>query len=271
MIVQTAVEGEPHFIIFQTDHAAMCGQFADAFGNREFAGLDPFDPMMYVAVHHDDGWLAVDPFVMMDPAKGLPYHLTETPLSYLLQTSAGSPAINEQYHSYSGMMSSMHTVGLFHGRYSVSDKVYIETVPEDLMTATDEMLMAEFDRQDRLKKRVEADPKTAVLVQDDVLFHNYKLLQFFDTLALYFQMTHEAARGDAYFQKVPRAIKDDVTITLKRVEKGVYTLSPYPFREDKFTVSYRGRFMQPQPDNTDLKTLMGETEPVIESITLMPS
>lgn len=270
MIVQTAPEGAPHLIVFQTDHAALCGQMAASFGNEKFDEPDPFDVMAYVAAHHDDGWIPIDAQVMMDARTGLPYNLTETPLAYLLQTSAGSPAVNEQYHPYSGMMSSMHTVGLFHGRYSVSDKVYIETIPEDLRSATEEMLYAEFVRQDRLKEILEADPQTAVFMQDDVLFHNYKLLQFFDTLALYFQMTHEAARGDAYFEKVPRAVKDDVTIAIKRLNQGVYGLSPYPFCDEKFTIRYQGRFLHPQPPNIDLKKLLAETEPIIETITLIP-
>lgn len=269
MIVQTALEGTPHFVILQTDHAQMCGLIAEAFGNDAFAKPDPYEPMLYVAVHHDDGWLPIDALVEMDPTTGLPYHLGQTPFPFLLRTSAGSPAVNEQYHPYSGMMSSMHTVGLFTGRYVLSDKVAIDSVPSDLWPATEAMLAAEMARQDRLKELLIADPQTAVFIGDKALFYNYKLLQFFDTLALYFQMTHETGRGDSYFENVPRATGKDVTITIKRVEAGVYALSPYPFHEDRLIISYQAYPMMPQAKGTDLKGVMAETDPVIESITLI--
>ncbi len=269
MIVQTALEGKPNFVIIQTDHARMCGQIASAFGNEAFALPDPLEPMVYVAAHHDEGWAAIDERVEMDADTGLPYNLTKTPLPYLLQTSAGSPAFNEKHHAFSGMMSSMHTFGLFHGRYGLSDKIFIDLVPDDMRQDADTMLKAELDRQERLKGTLAANRKTAVLIQEDVLFHNYKLLQFFDTLGLYFHMTHEEGRGDSYFENVPRAVGDDVTITIKRVTPGVYALSPYPFREEKTTLRYWGRFMSPQPVGIDLKALMAVTKPVSETITLI--
>lgn len=269
MIIQTAPDDHPHLVIFQTDHALMCGQIALAFGNETFAAPNPLEPMVYVAAHHDDGWTQIDARVEMDVATGLPYNLTKTPLPYLLQTSASSPAFNEKHHPYSGMMSSMHTTGLFHGRYGLSDKVFIELVPDEMQAATKNMLTAELDRQEKLKEILEANTETAVLIQDPVLFHNYKLLQFFDTLALYFQMTHEAGRGDSYFENVPQTVGDDVTIPIKRIEPGVYALSPYPFREEKLTLNYEGRPMKPQPVGTDLKALMAATEPITETITLV--
>ena len=269
MIVQTAPEGKSNFVIFQTDHALMCGQIATAFGNQSFSVPDPLAPMVYVAAHHDEGWAKIDARVEMDDTTGLPYNLTKTPLPYLLQTSAGSPAFNEKHHAYSGMMSSMHTTGLFHGRYGLSDKIFIDLIPDDMRVPTKEMITAELERQDKLKKILESDPKTAVLIPDDVLFHNYKLLQFFDTLALYFHMTHEEGRGDSYFENVPQAVGKDVTITIKRVEPGIYTLSPYPFKEETLTLNYWGRPMTPQPVGTNLKALMAATDPISETITLV--
>jgi hypothetical protein len=271
MIVQTASPGKPNLIILQTDHADTCGQIAVAFGNERFAPPEPREPMLFVAAHHDDGWIPVDALVEMDVNTGLPYHLGQTPMPLLLQTNAGSPAVNEQYHPYSGMMSSMHTVGLYYGRYGLSDKVFINTVPGYHRTATENMLMAELERQDRLKEILEADPETAVLIQDKVLFHNYKLLQFFDTLGLYFHMIHEEGRGASTFQNVPQAVGDDVTITINRIEAGVYTLSPYPFCTAPLTIHYQARPLTPQPAGTDLKTLLAEIEPVRETITLRPA
>ena len=249
----------------------MSGQIAAAFGNEDFASPSPYEPMVYVAAHHDEGWQPIDARAEMDEQTGLPYHLTQTPLPYLLQTSVGSPEFNAAHHPYSGIMSSMHTYGLFNGRYGLSDKIFIDLVPSEHKASVQNMLDTELIRQAQLTEQLSADPETAVYATSEALFHNYKLLQFFDTLALYFHMSHEAARGESHFLNVPRAVGDDVTLTVKPVKPGTYHLSPYPFQEDNLALSYRGRWMRPQPIGTDLKALMNETEPVIEEVILVRS
>lgn len=271
MIVQTAPEGKSHLVILQTDHAILSGEFATAFGNDEFETVAPFDAMVYVAGHHDDGWAPIDAKVEMDVNTGLPYHLTQTPLPYLVATSAGSPKANEAHDPYSGIISSMHTYGLFHGRYGLSDKIFIDLIPPEHKPAMEAMLADELTRQERIKAELGKNENTAVFVTDATLFHNYKRLQFFDTLALYFHMVHKEARTDAQFLNVPRALGDDVTITLKPVGDGIYSLNPYPFKEPEMRFSYQGRYMMPQPQGTDLKSLLATIEPTTEEITLVRS
>ena len=269
MIVQTASEGQPHRIIFQTDHARMSGQIAAVFGNDDFASPTPQEPLIFVAAHHDEGWQPVDERVEMDPETGLPYHLTRTPLPYLVQTSAGSPAFNEAHHPYSGILSSMHTVGLFNGRYGLSDKIFIDLVPAEHKPAMQGMLDEELARQARLELQLANQPETMRFVTTEALFRNYKLLQFFDTLALYFHMSHEQARGEAQFLNVPRSLADDVTMTIAPVEAGTYRCTPYPFREDTVTLNYTARRMHPQPLGTDLRPLLATISPETERVTLI--
>jgi hypothetical protein len=269
MIIQTAPPNHPHLVIHQIDHAAMSGQFAAVFGNNEFASLMPYEPMVYVATHHDDGWAAVDARAEMDANTGLPYHLTQTPLPYLLETSVASPDANEQHHPYSGLLSSMHTYGLFHGRYGLSDKVYINLVPAEHKTAVTNMLDAELARQERLKALLNADKGRYPFSGDVIFFHNYKLLQFFDTLALYFHMVHPAARTESQFLNVPRDLADDMTVTIRPQNDNRYALSPYPFREPEIAFHYHGRYLSPQPPGTDLKAMLAEIEPVVEEVILI--
>jgi len=271
MIVQSAPEDSPHLVIFQTDHALMSGQFASAFGNDEFAKLTPLEPMIHVAAHHDDGWADIDGRGEQDPKTGLPYHLTQTPLPYLVKTSAGSPAANETYHSYSGILSSMHTYGLFNGRYGLSDKIFIDLVPSEHKPVIQAMLNTELARQERLTNELAQDSEFAELVTKEMLFHNYKLLQFFDTLALYFHMVHKEARTESQFMNVPRRLSDDVSITILPVGDGVYSLSPYPFREPEMPFSYNGRYMSPQPAGSDIKALLADIAPTTEEIILVRS
>lgn len=269
MIVQTAPEGAPNLIIQQARHARLSGRFAEAYGNEEFSPVTPRDPMVYVASHHDEGWLPIDALMEQDAETGLPYNLTQTPLPYLLVTSAASPAFNEAYHPYSGIISSMHSYGLFNGRYGLSDEIFIDMISEQQQVATEEMLRHELDRQERLIYELHLSDEFAIWINEARLFHNYKLLQFFDTLALYFQMNHPITRAEAEFLNVPRTVGDDVTITITPIETGTYKLSPYPFQEDTTVFDYEGRFLSAQPAGTNLAELWEDAVRLTETIKLV--
>ena len=116
MIIHTNIEGKPNFVIEQADHARMSGQLSEAFGNDSFAAPVPHDLLAYIVAHHDEGWVSVDALREQSPETGLPHHLTQTPLPYLVKTSKASPDFNEAHHAFCGLLSSMHTYGLFNGR-----------------------------------------------------------------------------------------------------------------------------------------------------------
>lgn len=252
MIVQTSPTGT-HFVMTQVDHARASAELARAFGNQQFAAPDPRDLITFVTEHHDDGWIDLDKQWLQDPNTGLPYHLVKTPLDKLVRTGKGSPDVCEQRHPLCGVISSMHTYGLYHGRYGLSSFVFINLMPEELQPYVTDMLANELARQDRLKQQLAPEWAT-----ESFLFHNYKLLQFFDTLALYFQTTHASERREATFENVPRAVGDDVALTIRPKSNGDYTLAPWPFSADALTFNTQGRYMQPQPIGANLAALAAE-------------
>ncbi|MGI9608501.1 MAG: DUF3891 family protein [Acidimicrobiales bacterium] len=267
MIVQTAAEGAPHFVIAMRQHTAFAGSLSRHFGNDDFVGLEPQEPMQYIVGHHDEGWAELDALAPQNPETGLPYNLTATPLPEIVSTSAGSPAFNEDHHPFSGIISSMHTYGLYRGRYGLSDKIFLDLIPDDLRPSVDSMLATELSRQARLKSALaESDPEHAT---DGFLFHAYKQLQFFDTLSLHLHLNPEGARGSAEFVNVPRAMGDDVTITLAERDGGVYALDPYPFAADDLELHTDGRYLTPQPENTDLGAVLAETEVSAQHVRLV--
>lgn len=270
MIIQSSPPNHPAFVIQQTDHARMAGRLAATFGNATFTGLDPRDLVEFVVGHHDEGWAPVDGRAER-ASTGLPHHLTQTPLPYLLQTSAGSPDFNQRRHSYCGLLSSMHTYGLFNGRYGLSDFLFIDRVPPEMRGAADAMLAHELERQQRLKSEL-VEMGLAAWVQEDVLFHNYKLLQFFDTLSLYFHMTHAEGRGEASFKNVPMAVGHDATVAIRPLGDAaygpVYGLSPYPFGSDSLDVYVEGHYLRPQPEDADLTDIMRQTPISRQTFTL---
>ena len=60
MIVQTAPNGAPHFVIPMAEHTAFAGALARAFGNDAFEPVAPREEMLYVIDHHDAGWADYD-------------------------------------------------------------------------------------------------------------------------------------------------------------------------------------------------------------------
>ena len=270
MIVQPPTGGAadaPHFVIAMHQHTAFAGSLAADFGNDDFAGLEPAEPMQYIVDHHDAGWADLDARAAQDPATGLPYNLTATPLAQIVGTSAGSPDFNEAHHPFSGVISSMHTYGLYCGRYGLSDKVLLDVIPEDMRPEVNAMLEAEERRQFRLKQRLADDDSG--LADEDVIFNAYKQLQFFDTLSLYFHLVPEGERGTAEFPSVPRVVGDDVTISVTERPGAVYEVAPYPFATEGLEVATEGRYLAPQPPGTDLAPMLAATPVDTQTVRLV--
>lgn len=269
MIVQRAPEGEPRFVILQTDHTQASGQFADAYGNADFIRTPQHDLLAYVAAHHDEGWRDVDAGQTLDPATGFPYHLTQTPTAQLIASGTGSPDFNEARHPFCGLISSMHTYGLYHGRYGLSDKVYIDSIAPELRPRVDAMLAHELARQARLKAELDADPQTLGWSDDALCFHHYKLLQFFDTLALYVQMTRFDLLEPTTFSNVPRALGDDVTISARPIAPHTVALAPFPFAGDALETTTSGRYLTRQDVGTDWRALYDAQPVAVQTVRLV--
>jgi len=163
VIVQTAPAGEPRLAVMMHEHTALSDQFARAFGNDRFEPIRPDDLMFYIISHHDAGWTEFDRDPVTDGKTGLPYNLVETPAEYITVTSRRSPDFNERHHAYCGLISSMHSWGLYNGRYGLSDLVLIDRIPPQDRSLAQRMLDGEIDRQKRLKMELAKDPNTAPL------------------------------------------------------------------------------------------------------------
>jgi Protein of unknown function (DUF3891) len=251
MISQTAPAGEPHFVLTMAEHTQMCGQMACAFGNDRFAPLAPFDEVVYVVENHDRGWDSYDANPGLDPATRVPYIMARTPTPDAVKTNRGSPDFNEAHHPYCGLLSSMHSWGLYNGRYGFSKFVPRTQTSTSISVADvhrpliDAMLAYEEARQARLKAALAAEEATHDWVEEHHLFQNYKQLQFFDTMSLYFHLRHAGERGTETYVHVPLNAEADTTVVLKKNDDRVYSLDPFPFAGDRLTIVCRGRYVMP--------------------------
>jgi hypothetical protein len=271
MIIQTAPASAPRLAIMMHEHTALAAQFARAFGNARFEPVQPGEPMFYVVLHHDAGWSDFDRDPATDERTGLPYNLVETPAEHITVTSARSPEFNERQHPYCGLMSSMHSWGLYNGRYGLSDLVLIKKFPAADRPLAEHMLAGELERQRRLKDEIAKDERMSAWLDQGHLFQNYKQLQFFDTLALYFNRIHPGERDAQEFTHVPLDAREDLSVTIRPRRPGVYELSPYPFRADGAEFAFAGRPITPRQHrgNGGWSSLLEETPTQWESFRLV--
>jgi hypothetical protein len=139
----------------------------------------------------------------------------------------------------------MHSWGLYNGRYGLSNMVLVNRFPPEEQSIVQEMLDGELERQARLKTELAEDAGTAAWLDERRLFQNYKQLQFFDLLALYFNRVHPSERGEVTFEHVPRSANEDAAVTIRPVEPEVYGLSPYPFAAKSAEFAFAGRHIMP--------------------------
>mgnify|MGYP001812384125 CR=1 FL=1 len=268
MIVQSALPNDPHFVMTMAQHTELAGQFAAHFGNNEFTPVEPREVMLYIISNHDAGWRDLDAQALRDPATGLPYNLVQTPFEYIIKTSAASPEFKSQHHPYCGLISSMHSWGLYNGLYGMSDKVLLDGLAADNRVDADRMLDGEIGRQNQLRDALSGDSATASWIEESHVLQNYKQLQFFDTLALYFNCTHAEARETTTFSHVPMDGERDVDVTIQPLGDDLYALSPYPFNESEVEFTYHGRYLEPCNDGTDVRAPLAAAPAQTQSIRL---
>jgi Protein of unknown function (DUF3891) len=249
MIIQTAPSDTPRLAIMMYEHTALCLQFAHAFGNERFERLAPADLMIYVISNHDAGWFDFDRNPAIDQKTGLPYNLAETPPEHITTTSRLSPDFNERHHPYCGLISSMHSWGLYNGRYGLSKLVLLDKIAEIDRPVVVKMLNGEIERQKRLKAELAKNSQTSGWLDERRVFQNYKRLQFIDTLALYFNRIHASERQEQDFENVPVSAHEDVTVTIRPAGASRYSLSPFPFAASGAEFVFQGRPVDPKMSN----------------------
>lgn len=248
MMIQTAPEGDPRFICLMTEHMDLCRQFAEAFGNDQFEKPEPYEETVYAIAHHDRGWDQFDANPILDPRSGFPTGVGGAKGPGGAETTRLSPEFNEKRHAYCGLLASMHTWGLYNARYGYSNfrvrmggSTSVPISPE-MADETHAILDGEIARQERLKKTLASDPETKSWVEEDRLFQNYKLLQFCDTLALYFNLRHETDRGEEIYIHVPESRTSDTSVVVRPLGNDRYSFDPFPFSGDSLDVSCQGRY-----------------------------
>lgn len=256
-------------VVLQKDHADLASQLARAFGNEQFAPLEPRAQMEFLALNHDRGWDDADAAMGRNPLTGLPFSLVNTPIDALLATGPRSIAYNAEQHPYCGLLAAMHVWGLFHGRYGLSDKIVVDRLSGEAKVKADAMLLGVKEQQQQLAAWCHDDPYFRRFVAPEKLMQNYKLLQFFDTLSLYFNERVGKDGDGTEFVHVPQDQTRDCTIDLIPLGRKTYRLSPYPFAQDRLVLNQHAFEIPVSTVDVDYQSIFANSGLQTETITLV--
>ena len=189
MIVLDA--GESWQLVLQTAHADLSGQLAAAWGNDQFEPLRSRDSLVLAAIRHDDGWAVRDRWPEVhDDDEGRPVSFVEVDIpSHVAFYRAGIIDVSER-DPYAGLMAAMHGAGLYRQRYGTFRQWPLPEADKH------EERIDEFvsELEDSYEQRM-----VELGISEDERWTNYKLLQIFDRLSL-------------YFCGFPRFAQDDVAV-----------------------------------------------------------
>lgn len=271
MIVSSKTAPGRGHVVLQSDHAHLASQFAQAFGNEQFEALSPSALMQFLVLHHDRGWDETDATIGRNPSTGLPYSLVQTPLDELLLSGPRSVAYNRRHHPYCGLLCAMHVWGLFNGRYGLSDKIVMNLLSGEAKQKAEAMLAGVLQSQEELSSELARDPAMAAFMLPAKLMQNYKALQLFDTLSLYFN--DHAGRSDDYpashFLNVPLSAARDTTIELQPLGDQRFRLSPFPFVGRSLEAQLRIYELPVLEIEVDYRQVFAESPWRLETLTLV--
>lgn len=269
MIVSTDSVRARGQVVLQKDHADLAAQMAKAFGNEDFAPLEPRALMEFLALNHDRGWDEADGVMGRNPSTGLPYSLVQTPLDLLLETGPRSIHFNAEHHPYCGLLAAMHVWGLFHGRYGLSDKVVVDMLKGEAKAKADRMLSGVKQQQEELTAWCRNDLTCRHLVETDRLMRNYKALQFFDTMSLYFNERVGRDGDTTEFLHVPFDDKRDGTVVVIPLGEKTYHLNPFPFAGDRLVLQHHTFDIPASAVDVDYNAVFASSGIYTETITLV--
>jgi hypothetical protein len=244
MVIRELSDGRC-FVSTQEDHAELAAQFAAHWGNDRFSPLRPYESMVFATTFHDSGYREWEGNPPINVAKGRPYaHREDVPSFEAIELEAYAKNVDwvRSHDAYAGLLVSMHRTGLWQNRYNVFTQPSMRLRERSAaVQAAKKNLEA---RQEEYKKELaEGNPGFA-----DELAFNYRALQIFDLLSLYFCCDGYASESQFKEYKIApvrTAYDSEETVELCVTPNGANAVrfDPYPFDVSPLRVSVRARLM----------------------------
>jgi hypothetical protein len=216
--------GDSWQIVLQPDHADLAAQFARDWGNgRGFAVPSPLGSVVVAAARHDDGWAVWERAPTLDRDGKAPRNFLDVEVaSHLAFYRAMIAAVVDQ-DPYAGLLVSMHGAGIYRGRYGTQPSLKLTFADEERDQV--EGFVAE---QEELHARLVA----RLGIGEEERWTNYRLLQVYDRLSLYFCLRDVEAGESDTLEPVPRDYAGaETALVIEPLGPWQVRIDPYPFAE----------------------------------------
>lgn len=243
--------GESWQLVRQPDHADLSGQLAAAWGGGDVARPTPLSSVILAAYRHDDGWAVFDRRPAWDAEKRQPLNFLDIPIRAHVAFYGACVEVVTQEDPYSGVLVSMHAVGLYNGRYGTSPAGGPGLV--NAPNAAEEVLRFVAERE-----AAHTEQALALGIPEEERWANYKLLQIYDRLSLAFCL-REWESSDAEAITIGPVPSDysgaEVELTLEPVGPWRVRVTPYPFLTSpaRFTLVRKLLLRAPFKGNEDFR------------------
>ncbi len=225
MIVQAPAADGSRLALTLDEHLRTADALHCAFGNADFGVPPPADLFAHVVRHHDDGWAEEDAAPAVDARTGLPVSLNDQPTERSLAIGRRSIERNLARHPWCGLLVSLHICGLYARRPGLTGR------PED--DALDPRVQA-FLAAERARQQDLMAPYDPAAVQ-----RSYRLLQFFDGLAVWLNLRAPDCEDAWTFPALPR--RDGGAADVRVTARGrALQVRPWPFPTARVALSFAG-------------------------------
>ena len=216
--------GDAWQVVLQPDHADLSAQFARAWGNSDgFAAPNPFEPVVVAAARHDDGWAVWERAPALDREGVAPRNFLDVEVpSHLAFYRAMIAAVLDQ-DPYAGLLVSMHGAGIYRGRYGTQPSLRL-TFADEVRGQVEAFVAEQEELQSRLVEQLG--------VPEEERWTNYRFLQVYDRLSLYFCLRDVEAGEPDTLEPVPRDYRGaEATLALEPAGPWRVRVDPYPFAQ----------------------------------------
>lgn len=224
--------GDAWQLVLQTDHAELCGQLARAWGGAPFARPRPLESVVTAARRHDDGWAVWELNPRLAPKQRNPQSFFEVPVPIHLAFYRAGVEVVAAEDPYAGLLVSMHLSGLYRSRYGVTPTPGRQ-VADGERTLADAFVAEEEERQSALAKQLAAE--------DAERWTNYRLLQVFDVVSLYFGLADCEGGTEGGVEGVPTADGEEARIAIDPLGPWRVRFDPFPFMTSPARFTLRRR------------------------------
>jgi hypothetical protein len=245
MVVRELPDGSV-ILITQEDHAELSAQFAAHWGNKSFYKLKPYESMVFATAYHDSGYRDWEGIPPINLQKGRPYNFRETIPGFEereLQAYVRNVDWVRSRDPYAGLIVSMHRTGLWQNRYNTMSSGKGRLRATELSPAVWSIIQKlEAEQSEEKKSLAKGDAGF-----EEELWFNYRLLQLYDILSLYFCTNGYAENRltEQSVSPVPVAhdSKEEVDLRLIPISDEVVRFDPYPLLSSPLKISLGARIM----------------------------